>query len=62
MENNCTILITKDKAIDLIVSQLNRKTYEEMDSNLLSKLLGELGYGRDKNLPYYRTNIKIIND
>lgn len=54
-----TLILTKEKVIDLILSRFNRKTYEDMDDKTLLTLLKELGYGENKNLPYYNCEIKI---
>lgn len=56
-----TIALSRNKVIDLILLRMNRKTYEEMDDEKLLSFIKELGYGEDKDLPYYGNKIKIKN-
>lgn len=53
------VKISRNNAINLILVRMNRHIYEEMDSEQLCKFIEELGYGMDKELPYYGCKITV---
>lgn len=52
-----TITITRNRALELIISKLLTCTDSE-----LSDALESLGFGENSNLPYYGYNFMIDND
>jgi hypothetical protein len=53
------IKISRNNAINLILVRMNRHIYEEMDSEQLCEMIEKLGYGVDKELPYYGCKIIV---
>jgi hypothetical protein len=54
-----TIDITREEGIKVINDRVSRYKLEKLTDNELCNLIGKIGYGDDKNLPYYGFNFKI---
>jgi hypothetical protein len=55
-----TIDITRNEAIELIFARLS--TVHRMSDSELADFMESLGYGEDKDLPYYGHNFNVIED
>lgn len=57
-----TINITRERAIDLILSRLDRSVYDNMTDSEIEEMLYKLGFGDETNLPYFGYNFNITDN
>ena len=54
--------LKREEVIDLIMSRINKITLcKDMSNEELEKILSDLGYGDNYDLPYYGFNFNIID-